>query len=362
MWFFFLALGFLILIILLYINLPVFGSRPSGVRLARMQKSPHYKDGKFHNLMPTPALKEGYSYSKVFYDFLFKKSEQVKPSQLVPSIKTDIKQLSRQEDVFIWFGHSSYFLQVNGLRFLIDPVFSGNASPIPNTTRAFKGSDIYSAEDLPAIDFLLITHDHYDHLDYKTIKQLQPKIKNVITGLGVGAHLERWNYKKHQIHELDWWDNLTISENVQLTATPSRHFSGRKFSRNTTLWLSFVLKTPTKTIFLGGDSGYGPHFKEIGNQFAPFDIAILENGQYNEAWHYIHMLPNEIPLAVRDLQATVLIPVHSGKFSLAPHAWNEPLQLLSENAEKENLTIITPIIGEKANLDQPLPVFKKWWL
>lgn len=361
MWIIITVIALAILVFKLVFRHPVFGGYPRGSRLERMKKSIHYNNGKFHNLSPTSTFSEGYTARQVGYDFFFKKDKNNKPHQKIPTLKTNLHQLDRNIEAFVWFGHSSYFLQTNGLRFLVDPVFSKSASPLPGGTLAFKGSSVYSVEDMPEIDFLLITHDHYDHLDYKTIKKLEPKVKCTISGLGVGAHIRRWGYRRNKIHEMDWWKTLLISEKTYITATPARHFSGRKWNRNTTLWTSFVIQTPYKTFFLGGDSGYDTHFKEIGNRFGPFDLAILENGQYNKAWSHIHLLPEQVPMAIKDLQAKKTIPVHSGKFALALHAWNEPLELIYQNAVQENLLIQTPKIGELLATDDEFRVNEKWW-
>lgn len=336
------------------------GKAPSGERLKRIQSSPNYHEGAFQNIHETPQLAEGYSFRKVLYDFLFHKSEHLKPSQPIPSVKTNLTALPLNLDLLLWFGHSSYYLQLNGKRFLIDPVFSTSASPIPFTNIPFKGSNNYSPEDIPEIDYLLISHDHYDHLDYRTIKKLKPKVKQVITGLGVGSHFEAWGYTSKSIVELDWNQSLSLSNDISLNTVSARHFSGRGFKRNITLWLSFILKTEKYTLFLGGDSGYDTHFKEIGTKYGPFDLAILENGQYNLAWHYIHMLPEETLQAAKDLAAKNLFPVHSSKFALALHAWDEPMNKLSEYNKSSNISLIRPVIGEVVSLDKPRE-FPQWW-
>lgn len=241
-------------------------------------------------------------------------------------------------------GHSSYYFQLDKKRFLVDPVFSGNASPIPGTTKAFAGSDIYNADDFPPIDFLIISHDHYDHLDYKTIKELKPKINKVICGLGVGAHFERWGFDEDQIIELDWYDETELAKDFRIISTPARHFSGRRFRRNNTLWSSYVLESPGKRIFIGGDSGYDVHFKEIGEKYGPFDWAILENGQYNEKWRYIHTLPNEFVKVAEDLNVKNVLPVHSGKFALAQHPWTEPLQKYVITALRKSSIFTRPLL------------------
>jgi len=188
---------FIILIFLafyLFLQDARFGKAPAGERLAQIQKSPNYKNGKFENVHFTPDLTEGYTMTGVLYEFLFKKAERRIPTEQIPSVKTDLLNLSINQDVLVWFGHSSYFIQIEAKRILVDPVFSGNASPIAGTTKSFKGSDIYTVDDLPEIDYLLITHDHYDHLDYKTILKLKPKTKQIVCGLGVGSHFEYWGF------------------------------------------------------------------------------------------------------------------------------------------------------------------------
>lgn len=336
------------------------GKAPSGEGLKRIQNSPNYRDGAFQNVHKTPQLAEGYSFQKVLYDFLFHKPKRLKPSQPLPCVKTNLKALPLYEDLLLWFGHSSYYMHLNGNRFLIDPVFSNSASPIPATNKPFKGSNIYTAEDIPEIDYLLISHDHYDHLDYQTIKKLKPKVKQVITGLGVGSHFQAWGYACESIVELDWNESLALDADISLNTVSARHFSGRSFKRNNTLWLSFILKTKNHTLFLGGDSGYDSLFREIGDKFGPFDLVILENGQYNLAWHYIHMLPEETLQAAKDLNAKKLFPLHSAKFALALHPWDEPMNKLEELNKLSKIPLIRPMIGEVVYFDKSQE-FPQWW-
>lgn len=339
-----------------------FGKAPSADRLTRIQKSINYKDGQFQNLHDTPNLTKGYSMRGVLYNFIIKRFPRTKPIDPIPSVKTDLKSLSIHENLLVWFGHSSYYIQLSGKRFLIDPVFSGNASPIPSSNKSFQGTDIYKATDIPEIDYLLITHDHYDHLDYPTILQLKPKIKNIICGLGVGEHFEYWGFDSHLIIEKDWHEQVQIENNFQLYTAPARHFSGRSFKRNNTLWLSFILESPDLRLYLGGDSGYDTHFAEIGNKFQGFDLAILDNGQYNLAWQAIHMLPGEGLKAAHDLKAKRLFPVHSSKFKLSIHPWDEPLKTITAlNAHAERIPLVTPVIGEVVNLNNSNQLFNKWW-
>lgn len=352
----------LVIVTYCYLQLPKFGKAPRGKRLEYLQKSPNYKNGKFHNIHFTPFITEGYSMVKVTYKFIFNKFPRTEPTDTIPSIKTDLKKLRITDNVLVWFGHSSYFIQLNGKRFLIDPVFSGNASPIPNSNKSFKGTDIYSADDMPDIDYLLITHDHYDHLDYQTIIKLKPKIKHIVCGLGVGEHFEYWGFKQNEIIEKDWNESVVITDGFILYTATARHFSGRGLTRNNTLWMSYVLQTNDFKIYLGGDSGYDTHFAEIGKKFGGFDLVLLDNGQYNLGWQEIHMLPEEVLKAAKELRTKRLFPVHSSKFKLAFHPWDEPLKTISElNGKNYHLPLVTPKIGEMVNLNNSTQMFEQWW-
>ncbi len=343
-----------------FLNTERFGKHPDKERLSKIQKSPNYGKGGFENLSQTPMLTEGAGYGKVLYQFLFSSNPKT-PAKPLPSRKTNLKALKANENVVIWMGHSSYFIQLEGKKILVDPVLSGNASPLSFTTKAYEGSDIYSTDDIPKIDYLFLSHDHWDHMDYNTLKQLKPKIKKVVTGLGNGAHLEDWGFTSDVILEGDWYESFPLDEGFIAHVTPARHFSGRGLKRNQTLWASFVLASPSTSIYLGGDSGYGSHFKIIGENYGPFDLAILENGQYNENWKYIHMLPGEQIKAARDLNAKALLPVHSGKFTLANHDWDEPFDLISSENVPHGLRVLTPMIGESINLKDSLQTFEEWW-
>ncbi len=346
---------------IIVLNQKQFGKMPSGERLERIKRSPNYRDGAFQNLSITPVMAEGKSYFTVAKETLFAKKVRVTPKNSIPSVKTDLLHLDRNKDVLVWFGHSSYFMQIDGKRFLVDPVLSGHASPFSFTVKAFKGTDRYTADDIPEIDYLIISHDHWDHLDYETLVKLKPRIKNVICALGVGEDFEYWGFDKRIITELDWNEQAVLDSGFTVNALPARHFTGRGFKRNQTLWVSYVLQTPTMKIFIGGDGGYDKHFAEIGKKFGPIDVAILENGQYNENWKYIHMLPGEQVKAFRDLQAKRLFPVHSSKFALSVHPWDEPLKKISAAAKESHIPLITPLIGEQVNLKDTSQQFTEWW-
>ncbi len=337
-----------------------FGKVPFGERLARMERSPNYRDGVFHNQLPTPMMKEGVTYPSVLRDFLFNRSDRQTPPSALPSQKIDLSALDPKENVFVWFGHSSFFMQIDGKKILVDPVLSGNASPVSFTNKSYPGSDAYAPGDMPAIDLLLITHDHWDHLDYETLTQLRPRVKRIVTGLGVGAHLEEWGFDPGIIAEKDWNESVDLSGGFRVDVTTARHFSGRSFTRNKTLWVSFVLHTPSKRIFISGDGGYGPHFAEIGKKFGPFDLAIIECGQYNEAWKYIHMNPEETVRAAREVQAKAFVPVHWGKFTLAFHAWDESIIRVTEESRRLGVPVLHPMIGAKMPLTDTVTT-GRWW-
>lgn len=342
------------------LNQAKFGKAPSGARLDRIKASPDYKNGSFQNRSYTPVMPDDVSMFRVMKEGMFNRSKRNVPKNTLPSRKTDLKALDPKANVLVWFGHSSYFMQIGGKRILVDPVFSGHASPFSFMVKSFKGSDVYSPDDFPNIDYLFITHDHWDHLDYKTVLALKPKVGKVITSLGTGAHLEYWGFDPKNTIELDWNESAAPDPGFKVTATPARHFSGRKLKRNQAIWCSFVFKTPEKKIFIGGDSGYDTHFAAIGAEHGPFDLALLECGQYNTYWKYIHMMPEQTVQAAIDLKAKTLMPVHWGKFALSLHAWDEPIERVTAEAERRNFPVIHPLIGEVVDLNGPGPS-AKWW-
>ncbi len=326
-------------------NLKVFGKNPSGDRLKVCEKSGHYREGVFQNMEPTSVLKKGVTIIKLFRDF-FNKPKTLTPDKEIPFVKIDLQNLHFDKPTVIWFGHSSYLIHSNGINILVDPVFSGHASPFRFFGKSFPGTNHYQVVDFPLIDILIITHDHYDHLDFETISAIHPKVKKIITSLGVGSHLEYWGIEKSKIIELDWWESEIILPGIEFTATPARHFSGRGITRAKTAWSSFVLKIDDRQIFIGGDSGYDGQFKVIGDKFGEFDLAILECGQYGVNWPNIHMLPEETVKAAGELYAKMLLPVHWAKFALSIHPWNEPPKRLMAAAVKEHQPFVIPMIGE----------------
>ncbi|CAL1519789.1 MBL fold metallo-hydrolase [Chitinophaga sp. MM2321] len=326
----------------------------------RLLQSGNFKNGAFQNLSLTPMKLEEVSYFKLLKDS-FRRPDTIRPSAPLPSVQRNLKTVHSTKPVVTWFGHSSYLIQINDINILVDPVFSGSAAPMSFMVKAFPGANVYSAADMPPIDMLIITHNHYDHLDKKTIAQLRPITKEVYTALGVGRDLQGCGMGQRHITELDWWDTVEVAEEITLTATPARHFSGRGIKRGGSLWASFVLQLFGYTIYIGGDSGYDTHFKAIGEEFGPFDLAILECGQYNDSWPFIHMKPEETVQAAIDLDAKVLLPVHWAKFALANHPWDEPAIRVVKSAAEKGMATTTPLIGEPVIIGESYPQ-QHWWM
>lgn len=344
-----------------YLQHPLFGAQPSGEHLARIAQSPHYAEGAFRNLLDTPMLTTDQSRLSLMLSNTFGKKGATRPPGALPAVKTDLKGLDAAQDLVIWLGHSSYFVQLAGQRMLIDPVFSTNASPVPRTNMAFDGTSPYAAGDMPDIDVLLITHDHFDHLDYPSIRALQPKVRQVIAGLGVGAHFERWGYDMGTVRELDWNEAVALTPQLQLHATPARHYSGRTFTRDQSLWVGYALVSPERRLFFSGDSGYGPHFAEIGQRLGPFDWVGLDAGQYDPRWALIHMNPEQAAQAAEDLRAKALTPAHAGRFSISPHDWDDPFKRIAAASQGRSYALWTPEIGRPIHLDGRAQSFTAWW-
>jgi L-ascorbate metabolism protein UlaG (beta-lactamase superfamily) len=358
----FLLVGILTLsiTIFLFMQQRSFGRLPKEGRLERVKRSPHYQNNQFKNLVETPTLADDASYVGMTMEFLSKGTNR-EPLKSLPSIRTDLKNLDRNQPVIIWFGHSTFLIHINGKNILVDPIFSERPSPVQYVgSKSYPGTRVYNVDDLPNIDVVIISHDHYDHLDYNTITALKDKTNLFCVPLGVSEHLLLWGIDESRVAEFDWWDSKTILEGFELTATPARHFSGRGFSRDKTLWSSYALMTPEHRIFIGGDSGYDASFKKIGEKFGPFDIVMLECGQYDKQWPFVHMMPEETVQASIDLQAKLLLPVHWAKFTLALHPWNEPVERALVQAKNLNMPVTTPKIGEPILLGSGYPT-GKWW-
>ncbi|MDO4691069.1 MAG: MBL fold metallo-hydrolase [Fusobacterium sp.] len=361
-----------LLVVQIFLRTKPFGRLPSGERLEKIKLSKNYNLEKHEFEYPLPTILLGTDTNKEsakgistrvikrLYEFLFDKEnvENTIPEKKLPSVKTDLRNLDINENLMVWLGHSSLYIQLDGKRILIDPVLE-RAFPIPFIMKAFEGSDIYRSSDIPEIDILILTHDHWDHINYPTIKNIKNRVKNIIVPLGVGEHLEYWNVDMQKVYEMDWWEKVEI-QNLKIHTLPSRHFSGRGLVRNKTLWASFLIETDKYKLFLNGDSGYGPHYKEIGDKFGKIDFVAMEAGQYNKEWSNIHILPEEILYALNDLNNKKFLPIHNSKFKLSKHPWYEPLERLEKLTENKDVEFETPIIGEIIYLNKKNN-FKKWW-
>ena len=319
-----LGIGVLTLTVLAH---PAFGTfRP--VSQERIQASPNYRNGQFRNQEPTPQFtgKEKGSF-KAIWRFLTAKDTVRVPKEAIAAYKTDLKNLPTDRDWMVWFGHSSYLFSLGGKRFLVDPLLKPEF-PASLMLRPFAGTDIYHPEDLPPIDILIITHEHWDHMDYGTLRDLRTRVKKVVCPLGIADYLRYWHYPDSKIVEMDWYENSQLSiinSQLFITCLPTRHFSNRLLGRaNQTLWASFMIEYAGRKVYIGGDGGYDGRFKAIREQFGAVDLAFLENGQYNERWRYIHTMPEGLEQAIRDLEPKQVFTVHHDKYALAMHPWNEP--------------------------------------
>ncbi|SDP07644.1 MBL fold metallo-hydrolase [Desulforhopalus singaporensis] len=339
-----------------------FGKLPRGEELERLKQSPNYGEGTFQYPISTPIFSQNVTTFSIICNSFLSKHERLVPDEPLPTVKTDLKELDPQQDIVVWLGHSAWFVQLDGKRILIDPILSGYAAPFSFINRAFDGTTIYQPEDMPEIDCLLISHDHWDHLDYPTVKALQAKVKQVICPLGIGISFEYWGYPKEKVHEKDWYDKVAIDHGVIIHLLPARHYSRRLFAKNRTLWAGFALQGLKSSIFFSGDSGHGSHFSDIGQTFNGFDLALLDCGQYDQRWSYIHMTPEEAAQAAQDLGARTLIPSHVGRFTIANHPWDEPFKRIADASRNRSYRLVTPRIGEPVTVGVSLSRVSYWWL
>ena len=322
--------------------------------------SPNYKDGKFYNLQPTSlGPDENLSFWGTLGDYIVGDDHR-SPNVDLPSKPFSLETLEDGEVSVTWLGHSTIFIRSNNATIIADPLFGDDgAGPLSLGPRPFPYENSYALDQLPEIDYVFISHDHYDHLDMDTVKFL--KNSKFFVPLGVGSHLLEWGINSDNVKEMDWYDEVNISSDLHAAMTPARHFSGRGiFNGDTTLWASWVFNLHDETIYFSGDTGYMEEFKVIGEKYGPFDIAFLESGQYNIAWKEIHMMPAEVVQAGLDLHADAILPIHNSKFELALHHWDEPLELVSTKGLERNLTVATPQIGENFILGELVPQ-DDWW-
>jgi L-ascorbate metabolism protein UlaG (beta-lactamase superfamily) len=325
-------------------------------------ESARKKGNKYLNPIPTDEPGFG-KMIPILREYINNKAETVPEIQLGPfTTDTSTYKLEPRSGLRITLiGHSSLIIEIDGKRILTDPVWSQRASFLSFIgPKRFFDAPIPLSE-LPKLDAILISHDHYDHLDKETIKYLADKQIPFFCSIGVGEHLERWGVLRNFITQLDWGDSAMITNDCVLTATPARHFSGRGvIGRNETLWASFVIKTPQHNIFFGADSGWFPGFKDIGDYFGPFDLTMLEIGAYGKYWPDIHMGPNRASDAHLALKGKLMMPIHWGTFNLSTHAWYDPIEHMLLYAKAKNIDLFIPEPGKPTEVNGPLN--SEWWV
>lgn len=330
------------------------GARPTADRVRR---SPQYRDGTFHNTVDTPVATPD---SKTMREFFFG-GQRREPSARVPVVQPGPGAGQSAESLHItWYGHASVLVELEGARVLLDPIWSDRCSPSAKVGPRRLHPVPVALEDIPPLDAILISHDHYDHLDMATVKALTVnQTAPFLVPLGVGAHLARWGVPAHRIIELDWAESVDLA-GLHIVATEAQHFSGRALQRNGTLWSSWVIAGKQRKVFYTGDSGYFAGYADIGAEHGPFDVTLVQIGAYDKAWPNIHMFPEEAIQAHLDLTGGLLIPVHWGTFNLAIHSWSEPPDRLWQEAKARGVRMAVPRPGERIDVDDP-PQVDGWW-
>ena len=338
---------------------PQFGSKDKQFSMERMLASEYFDGKKFRNIDVT---KMGSVSFKTLYEFFFTGNSR-RPQQELPLKERSAEEFTNSIDQtrLTWFGHSTVFLEIDGKKIFIDPMFGNVPAPHPLLGASRYNSKLpLEIDDIPELDAVIISHDHYDHLDYGSIIKLKDRVKRFYTPLGVGSHLVSWGVDESKIFELDWWEEAGF-DGILIAATPARHFSGRGLTDgNQTQWASWVIKGAQDNIFFSGDSGYTKSFQDIGDKYGPFDISMVECGQYHEEWSDIHMMPEETAQVGVDLRSKLLMPIHWGAFTLALHQWDDPIKRVIKAAEDMPLQVTTPIIGQSITLGEEAPS-TRWW-
>jgi L-ascorbate metabolism protein UlaG (beta-lactamase superfamily) len=357
-------LGLLLLIILsaiIYMSFaPQFGGSPSEQQKDRYQKSENYIKDKFQNAVETNMNMKFSDLRSLLGEYI-KGNPDSKPDKPLPVIKHN--NITAEKDIQImWFGHSAFWIGNDDLNILIDPMFSDHPAPNPLIgTKRFSDGLPIEIENLPRIDAIFFSHDHYDHLDYESVLELKDKTDHFFVPLGLAPHLIKWGVSEDIITELDWWEESSY-KGIDIACTPSRHLSGRSLlNRFSTLWCSWVIEIDGQKIYFSGDSGYTPQFKEIGDKYGPIDFAMMECGQYNYRWSDIHMMPEETAQAAADVQAKIFMPIHWGSFKLSLHDWDDPVKRVTAKANELTLPIITPQIGEIFGIPDSTAAIDYWW-
>ncbi|WP_166246461.1 MBL fold metallo-hydrolase [Paenibacillus turpanensis] len=357
-----LVLAFIVSAILFVKLYPAFGGDLSKEQAAEFKALDHFQNGRFVNQAPTRMDLRLPDMLSMLKDSMTGGKDR-SPRDRLPVGAIDWARINDAEDSLTWFGHSAFLLSIDRKKLLVDPVFGPAASPVSFVgSKRYTGSLLSRLDELPNLDAVLITHDHYDHMDYPSIQKLQHKTAQFFVPLGVGSHLIRWGVPKEKITELDWWGEVTFA-GITVAMTPSRHFSGRGiFNRDSTLWGGWVIIGERTRFYTSGDGGYGEHFKEIGKKYGPFDIALMEGGQYDRRWATIHMTPEEAVQAFQDVRGKVMMLIHWGAFTLAYHGWTDPVERGLRKAEREEVQLLAPNIGETVFLQKDLSkAVSPWW-
>lgn len=331
-------------------RLPAFGGSAQGERLTRMQQSPAYVQGRFEN---TPPYLQDLALTENFR--LYSQGQVREPQFTIPVVALPPERLRNRPPPglrTVWFGHASVLVEIDGVRILTDPILSERASPLQFIGPKRFHPPPLALEQLTGIDAVVISHDHYDHLDMATVRQLAQGGTQFYVGLGIGAHLERWGVARTQIHEMAWWEQADV-RGVRIHCTPARHYSGRTSMNNSTLWASWMLQGPRHSLYFSGDTGYAGHFAEIRQRLGAPDMALMKIGAYGSTWLDIHMDPEAAVRAHRELGARTLLPVHWATFNLAYHAWEEPITRTLAAAARLGAEVITPRVGEVFEFGQP---------
>ncbi|WP_040757751.1 MBL fold metallo-hydrolase [Winogradskyella psychrotolerans] len=357
--------GLLVITYLLFTNFyPSFGGDVSKEQQVVYAKSEQFKNGKFNNTNPVPKDLSFSETVKLAFTFFTTKVPNGRPKVDLKATKIDSANIAdyKGEARMVWFGHSSFLLQMDRKTILLDPMFGKVAAPLPILGgNRFNEEFPLEIEKLPKIDAVIFSHDHYDHLDYESILKIKNKTNHFYVPLGIRVHLEAWGIPANKITELDWWQDTQL-DGINLVCTPAQHFSGRKMNNGqSTLWSSWVIQSKTENIYFSGDSGYAPHFKEIGEKYGPFDLALMECGQYNDMWSDIHMMPEETAQAGIDVRAKKIMPIHWAGFKLALHEWTDPIERVTKTAHALNLQVITPRIGEAIIVKESINTYTNWW-
>ena len=362
-----LVISLILLVVLAsQVNFTSLGQAPDKPRIQIYRTLPNYKNGIFINRRPEVINDQHAKIDmmRVIKEYLAQ--DQGFPDKKLPEAPIAWDKFANPEKInFVWLGHSTIFLNMFGTTILFDPIIQ-NASPVSFLAKRYQPFMV-NLDDFPSIDHVIISHDHYDHLDYEAIKALKDKAKFFHTPHGVDSHLEYWGVDVADINPYNWWDTKKFSaddeetddDEVTIVCTPSQHFSGRVTpSDNNTLWASWLISKNGKKVYFSGDSGYDIHFRQIGEKYGPIDLAFMETGQYGDQWSTVHLMPDQMPQAFSDLQAEVYVPIHWGMYQLALHSWFDPIEQIYKRSQEKGFPLLTPKLGEVLTPEDTTEI---WW-